>query len=288
VCIFGHDLLNASSADDTVKAIWTQVRRSQPAARKRSLDTTRTTQEEPNHKRALTSLTDQTDFPAESKATVGPPKITVGSSISRVNIQQREKALFLFYTEYLRIYAQLEDSEQRAAADALREEQAIYDRSNANTYRTNASPVLLSLKKRSIAERQEQAGVTSEYNQYLDLMSSKAPFGTNLVGVWLTFVVVTDEQVNDLLVSVEHKTQCDYPTLNVPPLIDDAATAPVTKRCDRCSTPFLPMSPSEMSKQQKEACSFHWGRLVRKQDEGENIKQFSCCGGGTIWSEPLL
>lgn len=94
---------------------------------------------------------------------------------------------------------------------------------------------------------------------------------------------MTLEQIEGLLVSEEQLRLSDYPNVSNQPGDNAELTEQAqTKKCDRCDAYFIPMSPDGLSKQQLEACRFHWGRLHNKKSGGEIIRIYTCCGGSTL------
>lgn len=182
--MYGHDIVSASSVDDIFKGIMARVMRNSTT---RSAGTKRppanSDQVQPDTKRPSVtpsvsrSTSTSVSSLVEEGVPQGPPKLVLGRTISKVSVQQRDKALAMFYEQFCRVYANLKDGKKRAHDDALREEAELYAQSSPKDYHSKAAPILMRLRKRPVASTLSEAGIMKEYSAHMEVQSKVSKFG---------------------------------------------------------------------------------------------------------------
>lgn len=178
---------------------------------------------------------------------------------SKVGLRQRQKVIDAFMQQLKR---KLSDH-ARLAKEALELEQSIHEKCTPQTYQSLAAEVLQRLRKlpQSAEEFPREFLLTGASKQ------RDVPFiSTDDLLLLLEPLMLTSSQLIEL----------DYPLMEAQLIADYASQQPVTKECDRCKKLFLPQATKPTDQQ----CRYHWGRLDRGTQLGQQLRIFRCCGAG--------
>ncbi|KAI1295145.1 RNA exonuclease 3 [Mortierella claussenii] len=202
---------------------------------------------------------------ADSKsavATSGPPVLKIDLR-AHSKPQFRQAVATQYYKEFLRIYAPLsQKGSSLATAHALDQENAVHSKTNQGSYRSLAATTLQRLKKRPVANNDDDVGIDG---LWLD-PSLKCKEDQVLDEVW--------KKASGYTLSLQQLEANGYPVTipsGVPPPLD------ATQICDRCQKSFA-RSSSAIDVDQL-SCQYHERRLRTKTQNGERIKYFPCCDG---------
>ncbi|KAJ3317080.1 RNA exonuclease 3, partial [Boothiomyces sp. JEL0866] len=160
---------------------------------------------------------------------------------------KRQKVLDKLYEEFLRIYVNLPKT--IAYQHSIKQEEFIYENSTVQSYISKATSIFTRLKKRPIAQHEGDVGIDGEWKE------------TVVENIPIT-------ELKELIMSSLDQTGYDYPSPNLLKMKNLEKNDNPKKRCERCSTVFIPIpNPSQTE------CSYHWGKLV----SGSSERAFTCC-----------
>ncbi|KAF9426255.1 RNA exonuclease 3 [Podila epigama] len=188
----------------------------------------------------------------------GPPVLKIDLR-AHSKPQFRQAVATQYYKEFLRIYTPLGDLGSRlATAHAVEQEKDVHGKTNAGTYRNQASNILLRLKKRPVAVSEDDVGIDGVWtdpkakNSETDVWKNAASF------------------VPPATMLEKYGYPIEIPSGPFTPL-DPVQT------CDRCHKQFEVRDT--LSEEDKLACKYHDRRISRKLINGERIKIHACCDG---------
>ncbi|TNY24706.1 Rexo1 protein [Rhodotorula diobovata] len=209
-----------------------------------------------------------------SKATLddvpnaGPPHLPMPKSLSHTPYATRQKMVTTLYTQFLDIYTPgiLPSSlrQQLAAKHALAQEEHLFSRSTKATYRNSIISALARLKKRAPARSVDETGTLEEEAERL-AKAAEDEKGR-----------LTRKRVAKFVHPVDKLRQFDYPVELPPgPGGDRPSEEGNMRTCDRCKKDFTVRG--DLDSDGRQACQFHFGRMVTEKIGGQKQRVYSCC-----------
>ncbi|GAA5875693.1 hypothetical protein JCM3774_002583 [Rhodotorula dairenensis] len=207
---------------------------------------------------------------AHDNATVisGPPRLVPPRSLSHTPAVTRQKMINALYTQFVEIYTPgvLPSSlRQKLASDhALRQEEYLFSRSTKATYRNSIISALARLKKRPPARSADEAG-TLEDDAARNAVLAEEEKGR-----------LTRKRVEAFVHRPDVLARFDY-VVSVPdgPGGDKPSEEGNTRTCERCKREYT--VSSQPSQDDREACHYHFGRMVTNKTAGVKQRVYSCC-----------
>ncbi|KAJ3303977.1 RNA exonuclease 3 [Kappamyces sp. JEL0829] len=214
-----------------------------------------------------------------STAGSGVP-IILGSLHSLVPREKRQKALEKFFIEFQRIYGSLLSAAPRLAHDhALAQEAQIHAKSSEKTYSNHVVSCLLRLRRRVLAENDQDVGIDGEWVDKSPIVSLKPPIPlASLFELLMTpdNLRVYGYPLESLLDASALETASPADPLQLGST-EAAAVPRQAEVCARCSQKFLPMPLDDSN---KASCTYHWGRRRTKITLGiGKDRVWTCCQG---------
>ncbi|GAA5959380.1 hypothetical protein JCM8115_000093 [Rhodotorula mucilaginosa] len=206
--------------------------------------------------------------PPTAVANSGPPRLVPPRSLSHTPAVTRQKMINALYAQFLEIYTPgvLPSSlRQTLASDhALRQEEYLFSRSTKATYRNAIISALARLKKRPPARSADEAGTLEDEAERTAALAERERGR------------LTRKRVEAFVHPVDVLAQFDY-VVSVPegPGGDHVSEEGNTRKCERCLREFV--VTSELSQDDREACHYHFGRMVTEKAAGVRQRVYSCC-----------
>ncbi|BGP16917.1 hypothetical protein JCM10213_007362 [Rhodosporidiobolus nylandii] len=198
----------------------------------------------------------------------GPPRLPMPKGMAHTPTATRQKLLDTLYKQFLEIYSPgiLPTSlrHELASKHALAQEETLFSRSTKATYRNACIGALARLKKRSPARSVEETGTLEDEAARL-AASAEEEKGR-----------LTRARVGKFVHGREALRQFGY-VLEVPegPGGDRVTEEGNMRHCDRCNKEFV--VKGELDEEDRQACSFHHGRMVTQKIAGVRQRVYSCC-----------
>ncbi|BGP55642.1 RNA exonuclease 3 [Rhodotorula sphaerocarpa] len=198
----------------------------------------------------------------------GPPRLVPPRTLSHTPAVTRQKMIDALYSQFLQIYTPgvLPSSrrQQLAAEHALRQEEHLFSRATKATYRNSVISALARLKKRPPARSADETGTLEDDASRLAVLAEKEKGR------------LTRKRVEGFLPSVDVLRQFDYVT-QVPDGVggDKVSEDGNTRKCERCKREFVVVS--NLSPADREACQYHFGRMITEKTAGVRQRVYSCC-----------
>ncbi|GAA5983432.1 hypothetical protein JCM10908_000284 [Rhodotorula pacifica] len=201
-------------------------------------------------------------------ANSGPPRLVPPRSLSHTPAVTRQKMINTLYSQFLEIYTPgvLPSSlrQKLASEHALRQEEHLFSRSTKATYRNSIISALARLKKRPPARSAEEAGTLEDEAERNAILAEKEKGR------------LTRKRVETFVHPVETLEKFDY-VVKVPngPGGDKVSEEGNARKCERCKREFVVVS--KLSPEDREACHYHFGRMVTEKTAGVRQRVYSCC-----------
>ncbi|GAA5858116.1 hypothetical protein JCM1840_001049 [Sporobolomyces johnsonii] len=201
-------------------------------------------------------------------ANTGPPRLPMAKGAAHTPTVTRQKMLNALHTQFVEIYTPgvLPTSLRYTLASqhALKQEQTLYTRSTKATYRNACISALARLKKRSPARSADDAG-TIEDEAERSTKQAEEKEGR-----------LTRERVEQFVHNDETLAKFGY-VLEVPDGLggDKVTEVGSVRKCDRCGKEFT--VKGELNETDRQACQYHYGRMVTEKVSGVRQRVWSCC-----------
>ncbi|GAA5915383.1 uncharacterized protein JCM6883_006819 [Sporobolomyces salmoneus] len=206
--------------------------------------------------------------PIEANVNTGPPRIGMVKGAAHTPLVTRQKMITAFHSQFVEIYTPgiLPTSTRYSLASqhALSQESTLYSKSNKTTYRNSCISTLARLKKRPAASRVVDTGTMEEWDSKQKEREEKERGR------------LTRERVEDFVHDVETLRRFGY-LLEVPE--GEGGDIPnetgQKRECDRCKNEFV--VKEELDQNDREACSYHYGKMISEKIGGVRQRVWSCC-----------
>ncbi|GAA6062967.1 hypothetical protein JCM10212_005726 [Sporobolomyces blumeae] len=204
----------------------------------------------------------------DSNINTGPPRIAYLKGAVHTPLVTRQKMVTALHAQFLDLYTPgvLPTSLRYhlASRDALAQEASLYARSTKTTYRNACISALARLKKRPPARSSHDAG-TIEQDAERQAQRARDEEGR------LTRAR-TEGFVHDRATLERFGYMLDVPE---GPGGDQITEQGKVRNCDRCKKEFVVQA--ELSPADKEACAYHFGKMITEKIAGTRQRVWSCC-----------
>ncbi|GAA5973943.1 hypothetical protein JCM21900_006823 [Sporobolomyces salmonicolor] len=217
---------------------------------------------------APAASTSKVTLDVDSNVDTGPPRLPMAKGAAHTPTVTRQKMLNALHSQFVEIYTPgvLPTSVRYSLASqhALKQEQTLYARSTKATYRNACISALARLKKRSPARSADDAG-TIEDEAERSTKQAEEKEGR-----------LTRERVDKFLHDEETLAKFGY-MLEVPDGLggDNVTEVGNVRKCDRCGKEFT--VKEELNETDRQACQYHYGRMVTEKVSGVRQRVWSCC-----------
>ncbi|BGP40379.1 RNA exonuclease 3 [Rhodotorula kratochvilovae] len=198
----------------------------------------------------------------------GPPRLPMPKTLSHTPHATRQKMVTALYNQFLEVYTPgiLPSSlrQQLASEHALVQEEHLFARATKATYRNAIISALARLKKRPPARGVDDAGTLEEETERMARAADEEKGR------------LTRKRVAKFVHAKEKLKQFDYVVDMPAGQGGDRPTEEGNMRtCDRCKNEFTVRG--ELSEDGRQACHFHFGRMVTEKIGGQKQRVYSCC-----------
>ncbi|KAI9497392.1 ribonuclease H-like domain-containing protein [Zychaea mexicana] len=167
------------------------------------------------------------------------------------------------YDQFHRIYQPLLAAQPTLATEhAKAQESVILEKtSNQAGYKQMATNILMNLKKRPVAQNEQDIGIDGEWVD----PATKAQQ-----------IVITLEKANKLVLTEEQLKTMGYPSAaELEQQGGDGQTVGSQKACDRCKKTYVVKDVLQES--DLNVCQYHHGRMRMVMNRGEKLRLYTCC-----------
>ncbi|GAA5996747.1 uncharacterized protein JCM10292_003178 [Rhodotorula paludigena] len=198
----------------------------------------------------------------------GPPRLPMPKGTAHTPTVTRQKMVNALYNQFLEIYTPgiLPSSlrQQLASQHSLAQEEHLFSRATKATYRNSVISALARLKKRPPARSLDDTGTLE------DEAARAAKLAEEEKGR------LTRARVARFVHAKDRLREFDYVVELPPGPGGDALTEEGNPRnCDRCKKEFVVRS--ELDEDDRQACHYHFGRMVTEKIGGTKQRVYSCC-----------
>ncbi|BGP08277.1 RNA exonuclease 3 [Rhodotorula toruloides] len=204
----------------------------------------------------------------EDLPNAGPPTLPMPKTLTHTPAVTRQKMLNALYHQFLEIYSPgiLPTSlrQQLASEHALRQEEYLFSRATKATYRNSIISALARLKKRPPARSVEETGTLEEEAERNARMANEEKGR------------LTGKRVAKFVHPVDTLRKFSY-VVEVPPGPGGDRLTEVGNPivCERCKKEWV--VSSTLTEEDKQACHYHFGRIVTEKVAGVRQRVYSCC-----------
>ncbi|KAI8146130.1 ribonuclease H-like domain-containing protein [Fennellomyces sp. T-0311] len=165
------------------------------------------------------------------------------------------------YEQFLRIYEPLLVTNPTLATEHAKTQEADILEKTANQagYKQMATNILMNLKKRPVAQDEEDVGIDGVWVEPGQRVQNSA---------------ITAEKAAQCVLTEEQMEQMNYPSAS---MLEGGIgeTIGSKKKCDRCKTEYV--VKDVLQEEDLEVCKFHYGRMRMVMSRGEKLRQYTCC-----------
>ncbi|ETW83986.1 hypothetical protein HETIRDRAFT_472359 [Heterobasidion irregulare TC 32-1] len=218
-------------------------------------------------------------LPTASRTPTGVPVLRVNAAQSKIPVATRQTMLKSLYDHFVVLYdAVLPQEPSLASEHALRQEEEIYNRASKSTYRNAVITSIASIKSRPPPTNISHPSIGTTNDIAARTAEAHALTSLNLTSAHLMPLILSRDQLQKWGFLAE-----------IPEPWGPGGQSPSAEgsrvKCERCAVAYV-VQPLAEGKASADECTYHWGKAVTRNINGERMRMYTCChrptteGGG--------